>query len=145
VNGTVRDSIPCAYWVGVDARSGPCVDIVCDVAQGLPEPINRMMFDGLVSVETLEHCEDWFRVLSVGWDQLEVNGFACVTAASFGMPRHEHPNDYWRFTMPDLIEIFLGHQIVVAMQYPATAGVIVRKLSSKPIRKIGTIAEAPKQ
>lgn len=144
VNGTARDAIVHKEWLGVDLRSGPCVDMVCD-ARALP--FDSETFDCLVIAETLEHCEDWGQVLLEGWRCLKVKGIAAITAPSPGFPRHEFPNDFWRFTMADFARIFGTHLTVALLQYPlSTAGIIVQKLNRecKP-RIIGSIMGAPKE
>jgi SAM-dependent methyltransferase len=85
VNGSVRPLFADApVYVGVDAREGPGVDVVCDAADYRPD----RLFDTVVCTETLEHtprvrdiCANAARILSPG-------GVFLVTAAA--PPRTPH-------------------------------------------------------
>ena len=99
VNGTIRDQfadkVRFPEYIGVDMRTGPCVDAVM-LANKLEFPDSS--FDVVLCCDTIEHdsrfwesARELFRVLKFG-------GFAIVTAASLTMHPHEYPYDYWRFT-----------------------------------------------
>lgn len=119
VNGGVRDWItkhqPAEYF-GVDIEAGPGVDIVCsatDLAQHFASTFNLV-----ISTEMLEHCENWRGAVSAMKQFVRPEGVLIVTTRGPGFPRHEHPNDFWRFTVEDFIKIFADMHITAVQSDP---------------------------
>jgi SAM-dependent methyltransferase len=100
VNGGVREMLePVArYYVGVDIRPGPGVDVVCDAAA-----VHTLgLFDVVVSTEMMEHAADWRGALRGMVRALTSGGVLVLTMRGPGSGRHDHPADHWRFT-PELL------------------------------------------
>ena len=88
INGSIRDLLPGAKWVGLDIESGPGVDLVHDATTPWPAGFDR--FDIVVCTEVLEHVERWGAVLRTASEALEPGGPEAlfVTCASTGRPEH---------------------------------------------------------
>lgn len=88
INGSIRDLLPVAKWVGLDIEPGPGVDLVHDATQPWPAGFDR--FDLVVCTEVLEHVERWAAVLRAASQALEPGGPEAlfVTCASTGRPEH---------------------------------------------------------
>jgi 2-polyprenyl-3-methyl-5-hydroxy-6-metoxy-1,4-benzoquinol methylase len=129
VNGSPREVVSDVEYIGIDFREGKGVDITMrgeDVADKWPEG----HFDVVLCCETLEHCEDWKAVLSAWWKVLKTGGYACVTTPNSQKGRHNHPWDYWRWTLEDYAKIFSGQKVLKSEQvYSRGVGVIVQKLT----------------
>lgn len=105
VNGSLRPWIlshaPTSY-TGIDIRPGPGVDHVCSAAQ-----LGKSFCDLMVSTEMLEHAERWRDDLTGLANAVRPGGLVLLTTRSPGFGHHDHPGDYWRFTCPQLAEIFV--------------------------------------
>lgn len=127
VNGSAREVIepmrPLRY-IGIDAEAGPGVDVVlraeeiCSIKAVELEPRLLTRFDLVVSTEMLEHCEDWRGAISCMKRHVGAEGVLIVTTRSPGFPRHEHPGDYWRFTVEDFVRIFADMNLVALQSDP---------------------------
>jgi len=100
VNGGVRQYLGDDY-TGIDMREGPGVGLVMN-ARELARKFPAGFFKTVVWLETLEH-DDCF------WESMEniaavhkQGGHLMVSAATLGMPKHDYPSDYWRFTAEGL-------------------------------------------
>lgn len=123
VNGSVRSVIPVA--IGTDMRPGPDVDEVCAASQ-LIKNFGLESFDNVVSVEMLEHAEDWKNALDNMWGVLKPGGTFLLTTRSPGFPLHDYPGDYWRFTVDDMKKIFPDGIVVSDTEAPGV-GVCIQK------------------
>lgn len=108
VNGTARDIVDPLYpekYIGIDVRPGPGVDLVCDAADLLktfaPESVGAV-----VCVSTLEHCQDWWRVFLNMKTVLRPEGFMYFAVPSPGFQYHPEPDDYWRFSLQGVYQMF---------------------------------------
>lgn len=123
VNGGVRqwitEQLRPAGYLGVDMEPGPGVDHVCRAEQ-LNEvwKIRKGTYDLVISTEMLEHCEDWRGAVGAMKRMTHSQGILVITTRSPGFPRHEHPGDYWRFTVEDFIKIFADMHIVAVQSDP---------------------------
>jgi SAM-dependent methyltransferase len=108
VNGSPRESImrfSPAKYVGLDIRPGKSVDVVADACDA--EMIfGKESFDVAICASLLEHAKDWKSVVHSMKAILKSQGIAIVTVPSIAFPRHDYPNDYWRFTRDDIAYIF---------------------------------------
>ncbi len=108
VNGSVRSVIeplaPAGY-IGTDLRLGPDVDIACDV-EDLTYTFREDAFDVVISTEMLEHAIDWRGAIEVMKSLVMPGGVIILTTRSPGFMLHDYPADYWRFTLPDMENIF---------------------------------------
>ncbi|MBI1902831.1 MAG: methyltransferase domain-containing protein [Planctomycetia bacterium] len=81
-------------YIGCDARPGPGVDRVEDLARlGLADSVART----IVCVDTLEHVFDVPRAVEEMIRVLAPGGYLIV-AAPMDFRIHEYPDDYWRLT-----------------------------------------------
>jgi SAM-dependent methyltransferase len=99
INGTVRDLFSdrdrFPAYLGVDMRPGPGVD---QVMRANHLDVETESVGCVVCCEMLEHdsrpwesVKEFARVLKAG-------GYLILTTCYIGKPRHDYPNDYWRFT-----------------------------------------------
>ena len=104
VNGTVRgyvENLGPASYTGIDIRLGPCVDYIAGAAD-LP---SFGTFDIVISTEMLEHAEDWRAAVRGLVLALNPGGLLVITTRSEGFPKHDHPGDYWRYSLDDMRQI----------------------------------------
>jgi SAM-dependent methyltransferase len=114
-----------ASYIGVDLVHGPGVDVVCP-AETLVDEFGPNAFDVVVSTETIEHVRDWRLIVSNIKHVLTPNGLVLLTTRSRGFPRHNYPNDYWRFEPSDMRIIFSDFEIVrIDDDDPESPGVFV--------------------
>lgn len=108
MNGSLRTTItglgPKSY-IGVDLVPGDGVDKIVGV-EDIVERFGRESFDIVVSTEMLEHVKDWRLAVTNMKEVLKPRGILIVTTRSFGCPKHDYPNDYWRFEVNDFKHIF---------------------------------------
>lgn len=113
VNGSVRDLIEKAInwrynlvskvrYVGTDMRPGPGVDVVLPASNLWQLATKEQRPDLVVCTEMLEHAEDWENDLRTMCDVLRLGGGLILTTRSPGFPKHDYPEDYWRFTRMQL-------------------------------------------
>lgn len=128
VNGSIRGLIadlrPTSY-LGVDMRPGPGVDDICS-AEGLVAKFSPARFDLVVSTEMLEHAEDWRAAIQNMKAVLKPGGILLLTTRGPGFPLHDHPADYWRFTVEDARQIFADMEILLVEADPQEPGVFVK-------------------
>jgi len=60
----------------------------------------------VISTELIEHVRDWKKVISNIKKVCRQNGIMLLTTRSFGFPYHAYPDDFWRFELADLADIF---------------------------------------
>lgn len=105
-NGSIRGFIemlqPKSY-LATDIRPGPGVDRVC-AAEELP----ANSADLVISMEMLEHAENWQAALLGLALAVRKEGWLMVTTRSPGFPRHDHPGDYWRFPLETMRRAFVA-------------------------------------
>lgn len=149
VNGSPRrvlEPLGPARYIGVDMRPGSKVDIVVDASMLVPA-FGPASFDVVVSTEMLEHVIDWRSAVSNMKRVLAPGGLLLITTRAPGFPQHDHPGDYWRFTMLDALDIFVDMDELLVTEDPMAPGVFVR--ARKPVDFQETdltgknVAEAP--
>ena len=88
VNGSVRDLMPYAAWVGLDIEPGPGVDIVADAAEW--ESWLGEGFEVVTATELFEHAERWRHIIKTMALALSDHGpqTLIATCASTGRPPH---------------------------------------------------------
>jgi SAM-dependent methyltransferase len=126
VNGSIRpaftDVARFPEYVGLDIEPGSGVDI-----QGVSHhlPFHAGYFGVVVTCEMLEHDPAFWITFAECQRVLRVGGWLLMTTRAFGFPRHDYPNDYWRFTT-DGIEAALrlaGFRYADAVEDHADLGV----------------------
>jgi SAM-dependent methyltransferase len=114
---------PAAY-VGSDLFPGPGVDVVCDAAK-LLEVFPAGGFDLVISTETLEHVRDWHEVVSSIQRLCAPGGTVVITTRSPGFPYHGVPDDFWRYSIEDMAQLFAGWEIGILSADPEAPGVFL--------------------
>lgn len=90
----LRPLFPRAQYIGCDARPGPGVDRIEDVAA---TTFSSDFAGTIVCLDTLEHV---FRVHDAFGEMHRVlaPGGVLIVATTMRFPIHEYPDDYWRLT-----------------------------------------------
>ena len=113
VNGSLRYVIglaDIADYTGADIVEGPGVDIVCP-AEKLVDKFGKDKFDIVVSTCVLEHIIDWKTAVSNIKNVCKPGGMIMIILPS-KWPFHEHPNDFWRYQLEDVRNIFSDCEIL---------------------------------
>jgi len=144
VNGSVRpllqEKLKPEFYVGVDAMPGPDVDVVWRAEQiDLLYP--KEIFHLVITTEMLEHVQDWRRVIENLFYLCAPGGHILITTRSEGFPKHDYPDDHWRFSLEDMRTIFEGMEILTLRSDPEMAGVfcLVRKQPGCSLRSLDEI------
>lgn len=103
VNGTARSVVD--VTVGIDMRPGKCVDLVCDI-KDIHQHYPSGYFDAVLSLNTLEHVEDWKAFVANTWDMVKEGGYLLITMASLAKKYHGYPHDYIRLTEEQVKTIY---------------------------------------
>ncbi|NLV08378.1 methyltransferase domain-containing protein [Halomicrobium mukohataei] len=132
INGSVRPIIESRNpqnYTGVDMVDGKGVDEVVD-ATNIVEEFGENSFDVVVSTEMLEHAKNWKNTINNIKRVCENEGVIVLTTRSKGFKFHGYPNDYWRYEVGDMKEIFKDHKIELLESDPESPGVFIK--ASKP-------------
>jgi len=129
VNGSLRNVIlpkgPAEY-IGVDIEDGPGVDRICNVFD-LTKEFGPESFDVVISTEMIEHVQDWRGAISQVKSILRPNGAVLILTRSKGFPYHGYPDDFWRFELDDMREVFGDLEIeALESDIPSAPGVFVK-------------------
>ena len=144
VNGSIRPllrkKLEPEFYVGVDAMPGPDVDVVWRAEQ-LDLLYPKEIFHLVVTTEMLEHVRDWRRVIEILFYLCAPGGHILITTRSEGFPKHDYPDDHWRFSVEDMRTIFEGMEILGLRSDPEMAGVfcLVRKQPGCSLRPLDEI------
>lgn len=107
VNGSPRELFTAASeYIGIDMREGPGVDEVADVHDLPPLIFMGGAFDIVICCEMLEHDSAFWTSITEMRDVLKPGGYLILTARGIGFPLHDHPSDYWRFTLEAMKLLF---------------------------------------
>lgn len=90
----LRSLFPDSEYVGIDMQKGPGVDVVAD-ATNLPFDSNS--FDLVLCLETLEHCDEPWKIVGEIERVSKKNG-GIILSSQQNFPIHMHPSDYFRYT-----------------------------------------------
>ncbi len=128
VNGSARDIIikfnPSEY-IGCDiVPNNRYVDILCD-AENIIDKFGYKVFDIVIATEVLEHIFNWKKVIHNIKNILTNNGIVVITTRSKGFHRHNYPNDYWRYEINDMKNIFSDFDIIVLESDKEVPGVFL--------------------
>ena len=132
-NGSIRPLVESwnpSEYLGVDIIAGPCVDEVCS-ADDLLVKFGPNSFDIVLSIEMLEHSRFWKQSISNMKQICKPGGRLILTTRSLGYPCHGYPNDFWRFEVEDMKEIFSDFEIVEVQSDYQAPGVFVSAI--KPL------------
>ena len=89
--------------LGVDMRKGPGVDLVLDMEEALPEDLGK--FDNVECQSVLEHSRAPWKLAANIEDVMNL-GATIYVAVPFVWRVHSYPDDYWRFTISGVKELF---------------------------------------
>jgi SAM-dependent methyltransferase len=132
VNGSasfeLKKRMPNSY-VGVDIAPGPCVDKICNVTE-LISTFGKSSFDVVITTEMLEHVEDWRAAIRNLKGVCRQGGHIIITTRSKGFPLHNYPDDWWRFEVADMTNIFSDCDIVSVQKDPQDIGVFVHAIKT---------------
>jgi len=98
-----------------DIVAGKNIDIVGNV---LNPPFKDGEFDTVISTQVLEHVEKpWIVVAQIG--RILKPGGICIMTASFLVPYHADPHDFFRYTTEGMVSLFKneGFEIVESGAY----------------------------
>ena len=127
VNGSLREyveSFKPASYLGVDLVPGKGVDYLCP-AEFIVEALGKETFELVICTEVLEHIKDWKLVVNNLKQVCAVGGTILLTTRSKGFPKHDFPNDYWRFEIEDMKYIFSDCTDLIVERDPEMPGVFV--------------------
>lgn len=131
-NGSVRSVVealgPKSY-VGTDIRPGPGVDHVQDVTKLASAGI----YDLVIATELLEHVQNWNLAVYKIKAAVRLGGIVVVTTRSPGFPRHDFPDDHWRFTESTLAGAFADFRIERLDEDPEAPGLFLLARRSGPV------------
>lgn len=107
VNGSVRELFDqVGFYVGVDTREGPGVDVTRHPGCPLPFAPAARGWDVIVSTEMLEHDpRPWLTFEHLAFVTRPAT-MVVITTRGFGYGRHDQPADYWRFSEESMRILF---------------------------------------
>ena len=133
VNGNVTNWVlefePNDY-IRTDMRPGPNVDHTIDACE-LVNTFGNDEFHLVLCLETLEHIQNWTRAVVNMKAVTKPGGCIILTTRSEGFALHDYPEDYWRFSVETMAEIFSDWCIEVVEADPEVAGVFLK--ARKPL------------
>lgn len=106
VNGGISLSLKpvSSSYIGTDMRTGGGVDVVVN-AHDLVERFGKEKFDTVISFDSIEHDDEFWKSISQMKEILKPGGYLILGAPGRACPLHDHPDDYWRF-MPSAFKKF---------------------------------------
>lgn len=90
----LRSLFPHSEYIGVDMQKGPGVDLVADATK---LPFENSSFDLVLCLETLEHCDEPWKIVAEIERVSKKNG-GIILSSQQNFPLHMHPSDYFRYT-----------------------------------------------
>jgi len=132
-NGSIRpyiESLEPNEYLGVDLLEGEYVDIVCN-ADDLVSNFGKESFDLVVCSEMLEHTKNWNATIHNIKNICKRGGTIFITTRSYGYPCHGFPNDYWRYEINDMKNIFNDFEIIQLENDSLTPGVFMKARKPK--------------
>ena len=103
VNGSVRHFYK--DYIGIDLREGKGVDLVYKDKI----PFDDETFDKVLYLETMEHDLYFWKTIEEMVRVLKKGGKLIITARGYGFPKHDFPNDFYRFSDQSLVRLMLDH------------------------------------
>lgn len=138
VNGTIKEIIDTDE--SIDIRDGDDVTTVMD-ACNLIEVFGWGSFNNVICMNTLEHMKRWGYCMYNMYYCLKRGGHMLITVPTINKGRHNHPNDYWRFTIQELKDMFPYDKVIDTMEMPRKKkheiivwlGIIIQKTTGRGI------------
>lgn len=94
-------------YTGVDMRDGPNVDTVLN-GHELVEHYGEEKFDVVCCFDTMEHDDKFWVTIDQMKRVLKKGGWLLLGAPGSNCPKHDHPNDYWRFFSSAFVSLMEG-------------------------------------
>jgi SAM-dependent methyltransferase len=116
-----------ASFVGVDLVEGPNVDSVLDIccnSRTLAATLGEDKFDLVICCHVLEHTKNPNRAARNIQSLLRPGGYAFI-ATPWSQAFHATPDDYWRFSIRGLMQLFGGMSIESAFYSGGDVGLDV--------------------
>lgn len=130
INGSARELI-CAMkpelYIGIDIEKGTFVDIMLPVHRAV-EYFGEESFDLVVCTEVIEHILDWRAAISNMKRLLKSGGVIAITTRSIPFPKHDYPDDFWRYNLEDMERIFSDFEIECLESDPQAPGVFLKAI-----------------
>ncbi|WP_406444589.1 class I SAM-dependent methyltransferase [Streptomyces sp. NBC_01613] len=130
INGSVRDLLPAAHWLGVDKTAGPGVLLVVDLTVLGSTPVAYGHV--IVCTEVFEHVQEWPNIVRAAAQSLREDGpeLFFVTCASTGRRPHgasgemdPPPGEWYANVAPGELEAVLQRYFKdVHVEYRANPG-----------------------
>ncbi len=137
VNGKINHIVDVA--ISIDIRDGEDVNIVMDACEMI-EIFGSESFDNVICMNTLEHMEKWDKCMYNMYRCLKTGGHMLITVPTANKRRHNYPNDYWRFTIRQLKDMFMHDKVIDTMARPRPnktvtvwLGIVIQKTTGKGI------------
>lgn len=115
VSGHLKEELEGYGYIGIDMRDGDNVDVVMnghDLADHYGED-----FDLVLCFDTMEHDDKFWLTIEAMKKVLKPGGWMLIGAPGPNCPKHDHPNDYWRFSaegfkalMEDMEDVYVEEQ-----------------------------------
>lgn len=109
INGTARDLMKPATWIGIDQTAGPCVDIVCRAAE---TAFTEAEFDVILSTSMIEHDPDWRESLAHNLFWLKPGGLFLLSWGAEGNHRHD-PEPWAAVPVGDVLQWCLNMKLEI--------------------------------
>lgn len=132
VNGSIKDVVmeyaPTANYVGIDRQLGPSVDYCVNAAippDLWPPQVCNVEYGLVLYLEAMEHDPSWWQTLSHAHTVMSRDGVILVTTRYYDYPRHDDPEDYYRFSENGLRWAlqYAGFEVVESMHHVEDKGV----------------------
>ncbi len=114
-------------FIGIDLVEGGNVDIVLDIccdAHALEAKLGGEPFDLVICCHVLEHTKDPNAAARNIQSLLKTDGLAYI-ATPWSQAFHAAPDDYWRFSIRGLVQLFGGLEMVSAFYSGGDVGLDV--------------------
>ena len=109
INGTIKELFEKhgLEYAGIDMRKGPNVGLVLN-AHDIKDKLDENSFDVVCCFDTLEHDDKfWITLENMRW-VLKEGGYLLIAVPGSGCPKHDYPQDYWRFMENGVESFFEG-------------------------------------
>ena len=130
INGGIRSVIESwqpKEYIGVDISMGQGVDAICRV-EDLIKNFGESSFDIVISNELLEHVEDWRSAIHNMKVVCKIGGMILITTRSKGFHYHGYPDDFWRYELEDMKNIFSDFNIIVLENDSQEPGIFIKAI-----------------
>lgn len=129
IHSYIHQNNPSKY-IGIDILPGIEVDVIMDVSE-IVDRFGPCSFDVILSLESLEHIENWPLAISNMKRVVRPLGSIVLTTRSYGYPLHGFPEDYWRFEESDLRAIFDDFHITNSFNDTENYGSFIKAIKPK--------------